>query len=64
MRTRWVAALLIFGLVGFSHAGKSVHGQAQKGEAPSFGLKLLNGGEFKSSDLKGKVAVIKFVASY
>jgi hypothetical protein len=63
-RTRWVTALLIVGLVGFYHAGKNVHGQAQKEKAASFALKLLNGGELKSSDLKGKVTVIKFVASY
>jgi len=38
--------------------------QARNDLAPSFTLKLLNGGELKSSDLKGKVAVLKFVSSY
>jgi hypothetical protein len=38
--------------------------QAKNNKAPSFTLKLLNGGDLKSSDLKGKVTVLKFVASY
>ena len=38
--------------------------QPRNDPAPSFTLKLLNGKDFASSDLKGKVAVLKFVASY
>jgi hypothetical protein len=38
--------------------------QAKNDEAPAFTLKLLNSGDFKSSELKGKVGVLKFVSSY
>jgi len=44
--------------------GKSALAQVKNDKAPSFTLKLLNGGEIKSSELKGKVTVLKFVASY
>jgi cytochrome oxidase Cu insertion factor (SCO1/SenC/PrrC family) len=44
--------------------GSTALAQANNDKAPSFTLKLLNGGELKSSDLKGKVTVLKFVASY
>jgi hypothetical protein len=63
-RTRWLAVLLIFGFAVFSFTGKSVYAQAKKDKAPSFTLKLFNGGELKSSELEGKVAVLKFVASW
>ena len=44
--------------------GRTALAQAKNDNAPSFTLKLLNGGDLKSSDLKGKVTVLKFVASY
>ncbi len=44
--------------------GGTALAQAKNDKAPSFTLKLLNGGDLKSSDLKGKVTVLKFVASY
>jgi hypothetical protein len=61
---RCLTVFLIFGFAVFSYGGKSAHAQAKKEQAPSFTLKLLNGGELNSSDLKGKVTVLKFVASY
>lgn len=45
-------------------ADRATAAQAKKDTAPTFTLKLLNGKDFESSDLKGKVAVLKFVASY
>ena len=39
-------------------------GAAKSDKAPSFTLNLLSGGDLKSSDLKGKITVLKFVASY
>lgn len=48
-----------------SHFGdRATAAQAKNDPAPSFTLKLLNGKDFESSELKGKVAVLKFVASY
>jgi peroxiredoxin len=44
--------------------GKTAQAQAKNDKAPSFTLKLLNGGDLKSSDFKGKVTVLKFMASY
>ena len=38
--------------------------QAKNDPAPSFTLKLLNGKDFDSLELKGKPAVLKFVSSY
>jgi hypothetical protein len=43
---------------------RSAAAEVRNDTAPSFTLKLLNGGEFKTSDIKGKIAVLKFVASY
>ena len=57
--------ILTFGFNLSDSGARSASAQAKQSEtAPSFTLKLLNGDEFKSSDLKGKVAVLKFVASY
>lgn len=55
---------LAFCLFVFSFADKSTSAQIKKDQAPSFTLKLLNGGDLRSSELKGKVTVLKFVASY
>lgn len=44
--------------------GKTALAQVKNDKAPSFTLKLLNGGDLKSSDLQGKVIVLKFMASY
>jgi thiol-disulfide isomerase/thioredoxin len=56
--------ILTFGLFTFHFTGRTALPQAKNDKAPSFTLKLLNGGDLKSSDLKGKVTVLKFVASY
>ena len=56
--------ILMFGLFTFHFTGRAALPQAKNDKAPSFTLKLLNGGELKSSDFKGKVTVLKFVASY
>jgi hypothetical protein len=55
---------LAFGLAVFHCANRTALGQVKNEKAPSFTLNLLNGGDLKSSDLKGKVTVLKFVASY
>jgi AhpC/TSA family len=57
-------SILTFGLFVFLFDGRTALAQAKNDQAPSFTLKLLNGGDLKSSDLKGKVTVLKFVASY
>jgi len=44
--------------------GISPAAQAKDDKAEPFTLKLLSGGDFISSELKGKVAVLKFVSSY
>ena len=64
IRTAWLGVLLIFGVAVFPSIGKDAHSQPKEEKAPSFKLKLLNGGEFNSLELTGKVAVLKFVASY
>ena len=56
--------ILAVGLVGFHFTDKTAPAQVKNDQAPSFTLKLLNGGNLKSSDLKGKVTVLKFVSSY
>jgi cytochrome oxidase Cu insertion factor (SCO1/SenC/PrrC family) len=56
--------ILTFGLFTFHFTGRAVLPQAKNDKAPSFTLKLLNGGDFNSSDFKGKVTVLKFMASY
>ena len=65
MRKQLSLSLLMqaLGLVPFR---SSVLAQARPSDekAPTFTLKLLDGGEIKSSELAGKIAVLKFVASY
>jgi len=56
--------IFTFGLFVSHFGGGTVLAQAKNDKAPSFTLKLLNGGEIKSSELKGKVTVLKFMASY
>ena len=56
--------ILTFGLIVSHSGGRAAGAQAKNDKAPSFTLKLLNGGELKSSDFQGKVTVLKFVASY
>ena len=65
-RTELLASFFIatVGLVGFQFTDRTAPAQAKNDQAPSFTVKLLNGEDFKSSDLKGKVAVLKFVSSY
>ena len=55
---------LVFGFAVFHFADRTALGQVKNEKASSFALNLLNGGELKSSDFKGKVTVLKFVASY
>jgi len=59
-----ILSALVFGLFVSHFADKTVWAQAKKDKAPSFTLKLLNGGDLKSSDLEGKVTVLKFMASW
>jgi len=56
--------IMVLGLFGLHLTSNTALSQAKNDQAPSFTLKLLNGGDLKSSDLKGKVAVLKFVSSY
>ena len=56
--------ILTFGLLTFHFTAGTALPQAKDDKAPSFTLKLLNGGDIKSSELKEKVTVLKFVASY
>ena len=55
--------IFMFGLFVSHFDGRTALAQAKNDKAPSFTLKLLNGGELKSP-IKGKVTVLKFVASY
>ena len=56
--------ILVFGLFALHLTDNTALSQAKNDQAPSFTLNLLNGGDLKSSDLKGKVTVLKFVSSY
>jgi len=56
--------IVTIGLIMSHSGGRAAAAQAKNDKAPSFTLKLLNGGDLKSSDFKGKVTVLKFVASY
>jgi hypothetical protein len=56
--------IFMFGLFVTHFDGRTALAQAKNDTATSFTLKLLNGGVLKSSDFKGKVTVLKFVASY
>jgi len=55
---------IFFALFIFHLPGHGVSAQVKKAAAPEFTLQLLDGGTLKSSELKGKVQVLKFVASY
>jgi hypothetical protein len=59
-----VCFVLALALAVFHFIENSISAQVKSDKAPPFTLKLLNGGDFKSSDLEGKVTVLKFVASY
>ena len=59
-----ICFIFMFGLFVSHFDGRTALAQAKNDKAPSFTLKLLNGGDLKSSDFKGKVTVLKFVASY
>lgn len=65
-KTKSLAILgaLACGLFIFQVSEKTFSAQAKGDNAPSFTLKLLNGGDLKSSELEGKVTVLKFVASW
>jgi hypothetical protein len=55
---------LFSGLHAVHLTDKTVVAQTKKDAAPPFTLKLLSGGQLKSTELEGKVAVLKFVASW
>ena len=55
---------LTFGHFVFHFDGPTVLAQAKNDQAAAFTLKLLNGGDLNSSDFKGKVTVLKFMATY
>jgi hypothetical protein len=59
-----ILSVLACGLFVSQFSEKTFSAQAKKDNAPSFTLKLLNGGDLKSSELEGKVTVLKFVASW
>ena len=59
-----IVLVLVFGVFIFVFSGKAVVAQQKTETAPAFALKLLNGGELKSTDFAGKVAVLKFKASW
>jgi len=48
----------------YLHVESAHSAEATKDKVPSFTLQLLNGGELKSSELEGKLTVLKFVASW
>jgi hypothetical protein len=66
IRTKLLATffILALGFFTFHFTGRAALPQAKNDKAPSFTLKLLNGGDLKSAELKGMVTVLKFVASY
>lgn len=55
---------LLLGLCILSFPNHDIYAQNKSVAAPAFTLKLLDGGTLKSSELKGKIQVLKFVASY
>lgn len=59
-----ILSAIACGLFVFQFSEKTFSAQPKKDNAPSFTLKLLNGGDLKSSELEGKVTVLKFVASW
>jgi hypothetical protein len=56
--------ILTCGVLTFHFSSRIAVAEPKNSKAPSFTLTPLNGGELKSSELKGKVVVLKFVASY
>jgi hypothetical protein len=59
-----IVGLLMFTFFVFHFSEETFSAQAKRDNAPSFTLNLLNGGDLKSSELEGKVTVLKFVASW
>jgi hypothetical protein len=55
---------LLLGLHILPFPNHDIHAQNKSVAAPAFTLKLLDGGTLRSSELKGKIQVLKFVASY
>jgi len=55
---------LVLALLALRIPATTFSAQTKPDQAPSFTLKLLNGGELKSAELKGKVAILKFMASW
>lgn len=66
---RWVQFLVfvfVIGLLAFFAIGLRVRGESQpsSGVAPTFGVATYDGQTIKSADLKGKVVVVNFWASW
>lgn len=66
---RWLQILifaLVIGVFGFFAFGLKARGEVQpgSGQAPDFTLNTFDGQQIKLSDLKGKVVVINFWASW
>jgi cytochrome oxidase Cu insertion factor (SCO1/SenC/PrrC family) len=59
-----ILSALACGLFVLQFSEKTFSAQAKKDNAPPFTLRLLNGGDFNSSELEGKVTVLKFMASW
>lgn len=59
-----IAIALLLGLYFIQPPSHGISAQSKNVAAPAFTLKLLDGGNLKSSELKGKIQVLKFVASY
>ena len=59
-----LSIFFVLGFAFFVFTGTPGPAQTKAEKVPSFRLKLLNGGDLKSSELQGKVTVLKFVASY
>ena len=72
-RRRWISALLLMVLVvgfvgllafGFTRDAKEIPSPLVGRAAPPFSLQLLDGGELRLEDLRGKIVVLNFWASW
>lgn len=55
---------LLLGLYFLQSPRHELNAQSKDVAAPAFTLNLLDGGTLRTSELKGKIQVLKFVASY
>lgn len=56
--------MFIVALLDHTPQREATGGEIKREKAPSFSLNLFQGGELKSSDLRGKLVVLKFMASW